>query len=138
MTYDQDDVQNVALCSWKEARGDGIAACYYVMHVIVNRVGKPGFAHTVHDVIYGKNQFSSMSIPTDLEYNLQPPATDPVWIACLADAPNVLGGDDDPTKGAIWYANPKTATSGWFATNIAGNPVLHPVLCTIGHHVFYA
>jgi spore germination cell wall hydrolase CwlJ-like protein len=41
-----------------------------VAHVIFNRIGAPGFAATLHEVIYGKNQFSSMSISTDPEYNL--------------------------------------------------------------------
>jgi spore germination cell wall hydrolase CwlJ-like protein len=39
-----------------------------VAHVIFNRGGAARFAKTLHEVIYGKNQFSSMSICTDPEY----------------------------------------------------------------------
>jgi hypothetical protein len=45
-----------------------------VAHVIFNRIGAPGFAGTLHEVIYGKNQFSSMSISTDPEYKLAAPS----------------------------------------------------------------
>jgi spore germination cell wall hydrolase CwlJ-like protein len=45
-----------------------------VAHVIFNRIGAPGFAGTLHEVIYGKNQFSSMSISTDPEYNRAAPS----------------------------------------------------------------
>jgi hypothetical protein len=48
---------------------DRHAAMNAVAHVIFNRVGAAGFAKTLHEVIYGKNQFSSMSVCTDPEYN---------------------------------------------------------------------
>jgi|SRR5579863_1507704 len=134
MTYDQTDVQNMALCAWKESRGDGIGACYAQMHVVMNRVKAPDFPKTVHDVIYQKNAFTSMSVPTDPEYNLVPPADDAVWQACLTDAPNVLGGDDDPTGGAVWYSNEKNVTSGWYKDNI--ETAAHPITVVIGHHTF--
>lgn len=136
MQYDQNDVHLLALVAWKEARGNGISGCYYVMHVVCNRVGKPGFAATLHDVIMGRNQFTSMSVPSDPEYFLQPPAQDPVWMACLVDAPNVLSGDDDPTKGALYYANEKNIQpGGWYQRNIIDSG-LHPVTTVYGKHVF--
>jgi N-acetylmuramoyl-L-alanine amidase len=141
VNFDQDDVRNLALCAWKEARGEGIGGVYAVMHVICNRVNSPGFPKTVHDVIYQKNAFTSMSVPSDPEFNLEPPDTDPVWRAALADAPSVLGGDDDPTLGARYYANLKNVTSGWFTRTIsgpdgAGTPE-HPFTVKIGKHSFY-
>jgi|SRR6516164_1427240 hypothetical protein len=45
-----------------------------VGHVIFNRIGAPSFAGTLHQVIYGKNQFSSMSISTDPEYKRAAPS----------------------------------------------------------------
>lgn len=135
MQYDQNDVHNLALVAWKEARNGGISSCYYVMHVVCNRVGKPGFASTVHDVIYGKNQFTSMSVSSDPEFNLQPPAQDPIWMACLVDAPNVLSGDDDPTKGALYYANEKNVTSGWYKTHIIDSGQ-HPITTMYGQHTY--
>ena len=136
MIYDQNDVELMALCAWKEARGDGLYGCFLVMQVIYNRVGKPGFAHTVHDVIMGRNQFTSMSVPSDPEFSIHPPPGDAIYAACLADAPNILAGtNDDPTHGALWYANEATATSGWYFDNIinSGN---HPVTLKYGRHTF--
>lgn len=140
VTLDQDDISNLALCAWKEARGDGDEAMQAVMHVIFNRVGTPGFAHTIHDVIYGKNQFSSMSISTDPEYNLKPEDGDPQYAYCLQIA-NEIQTDPDPTLGAHYYENAATATSGWFGRVIAGpdgnGTAGHAFTVQIGHQTFY-
>ena len=141
--YDQDDLNNAILCVWKEARGDGETAMSAVAHVIFNRVGAPGFGASLHDVIYGKNQFSSMSISTDAEYNLAVPrVTDPQYPSyrTATDIVNAIvsGIDSDPTNGALYYANLKESTSGWFFRNVANDPVKHPLRATIGHQVFYA
>jgi len=138
MTFDKTDVDNLALVTWKEARGEGMEGCRAVMHVITNRVGHPGFAHTLHDVIYGKNQFTSMSVSSDPEFNLVPSPNDAIFIACHALALLVLAGsDEDVTKGAHYYANLKNTTSGWFFRNIVNNPAEHPATATIGHHTFF-
>lgn len=145
---DFDDKQSLRLVAWKEARGDGLGACNLVMHVCLNRRGKPGFAATLHDVIYGKNQFTSMSVPTDPEFNLDPEslkdkdsASYAVWLGTQYLADNVEG-DDDATRGALYYQNPKTAGSGWFERNIGGPDGKglpnHPLLLTYMHHSFYA
>jgi N-acetylmuramoyl-L-alanine amidase len=122
MDYDVNDLHSMALCVWKEARGEGQLGMQAVAHVIKNRVGAAGFPHTLHDVIFQKNAFTSMSVPSDPEYSLQPPATDPQWIFCVARlCPAVLAGTDaDPTNNAKYYANLRTATSSWFGRVIAG------------------
>ena len=142
-TYDQDDLNNATLCVWKEARGDGPSAMTAVAHVIFNRVGAPGFANTLHEVIYGKNQFSSMSISTDPEYNLAAPEpTDPDYPSyCTAmSIVNAIaaGTESDPTGGALYYANLAECTSGWFFHHIVNDPANHPLRATLGHQVFYA
>jgi spore germination cell wall hydrolase CwlJ-like protein len=140
---DQDDLDNFILCVWKEARGDGEMAMTAVAHVIFNRVGAPGFASTLHDVIYGKNQFSSMSISTDPEYNLSAPTVAGPEYTSYVAATNIInavvaGTDGDPTNGALYYANLKESTSGWFFRNIVNDPLNHPLRANIGHQVFYA
>lgn len=138
MVYDSTDVYNLALVTWKEARGEGIDGCRAVMHVIVNRVGTPGFAHTLHDVIYGKNQFTSMSVSSDPEFNLVPKAGDAIYAGCEHLAELVLAGNDtDITNGAHYYANLKNTTSGWFFNHVVNDKVNHPVVATIGHHTFF-
>lgn len=143
MEYDDQDIHSMALCVWKEARGEGFAGMQAVAHVIANRVGTSGFAKTLHDVIYGKNQFTSMSVPSDREFNLIPPFGDVQFSDCLNLCPQILSGDDaDPTDGAHYYENAAAATSGWFARVIAGPDGLgtegHQLTARIGRQNFYA
>lgn len=141
--YDQDDLNNAVLCVWKEARGDGDTAMNAVAHVIFHRKGAPGFGATLHDVIYGKNQFSSMSICTDPEYNLAAPtAFDreyPSYAAAMSIVNAIAAGTaSDPTNGALYYANLQECTSGWFFNHIVNDPLNHPLRATVGHQAFYA
>jgi len=145
MTYDDNDIHSLALVAWKEARGEGNDGCMAVMHICFNRVGHTGFAHTLHDVIYGKNQFTSMSVPSDPEFNLQPKDSDQVWDECKSYARMFLSEDGpiikldfiDPTHGAHYYANLHNCTSGWFHDNILMNTQSHPITAQIGHHTFF-
>jgi spore germination cell wall hydrolase CwlJ-like protein len=142
ITYDFNDAQSVATCAWKEARGDGMVAMRAVMHVIANRVGAPGFAATVHDVVYGKNQFTSMSVPSDPEFNLDPARTEGqdklAYQYCLSLVDKVLSGaDPDISNGARYYSNINDVTSGWFWREVIHDPVAHPFRAKIGRQVFY-
>ena len=140
MPYDINDIHSAELCAWKEARGEGIEGMKAVLCVLKNRVGFTGFAHTLHDVIYGKNQFTSMSVPSDPEFNLQPPAVDDAFSAALDIATALLEADisEDITNGAHYYANlhviPK---DGWFYRNIVLNTVEHRLTAQIGKHTFF-
>lgn len=140
--FDDDDVKDLALMGWKEARGEGLEGVRAVMHVANNRVGSSGFPHTLYGVIYGKNQFSSMSIQTDPQYHLSPPFGDGLWSACCRLSQAILAKQDaDITLGARYYANIATATSGWFFTHISGPDGLgvgeHKLIVKIGKHNFY-
>lgn len=136
MTYDQNDVDLMVLCIWREARGELEVGMRAVGHVIKNRVGAPGFAKTVHEVILGRNQFSSMSIPSDPEYQLHPLPGDAQAAYCTQIVPQILDGTDpDNTFGAVWYANESTMTSGWYVRNIVSNPE-HPATAVIGKQTF--
>jgi len=139
MMVDPNDVKNLALCVWRESRNQGEEGMTAVMNVILNRVGHPGFASNLHDVIYGKNQFSSMSIPTDSQFHLMPSSTDPEYVFCVYLAQQLLNGRDfsyDPTIGAHYYANLATMTSKWFEVNIVESSA-HPHTIKIGQHDFY-
>lgn len=146
--YDQNDLHSAALCAWKEGRGDGLTGVHAVLHCLKNRVNSYGlgFARNLHDVIYGKNQFTSMSVPSDPEFNLEPLETNHqdwlMWLESLRLADVVFNTDDaDPTGGAHYYENPKTAGSDWFTRIIAGpdgnGTPEHPKTVQILHHVFY-
>lgn len=136
MNYDQVDLDNLSLCAWREARGDGNDAMRAVMHVIVNRVKAVGFPKNLHAVIYQKNAFSSMTVPSDPEFNLQPAEGDEQYAYCKTVSPDVLDFlDYDLTCGAVFYANESTETSGWYKRNII-NSGTHPVVATIGKQTF--
>lgn len=141
LQFDQDDIVSLALCAWKEARGDGVAAMTAVMFVVLNRATSHGlgFPSGIHDVIYAKNQFTSMSVPNDPEFNLVPPSGDVQYMGCLAIAPKVLDGTfgPDPTFGAHYYCNQLEVHSVWFEMAIVDNVQEHPFLVQIGRQRFY-
>lgn len=142
MEYDDIDIHSMALCVWKEARGEGTDGMRAVAHVINNRVGTTGFARKLHDVIYGKNQFTSMSVPSDPEFNLIPPPGDLQFIYAQMMCREVMQGNDfDLTDGAHYYENAATATSGWFGRVIAGPDGIgtadHELRAQIGKQKFY-
>jgi spore germination cell wall hydrolase CwlJ-like protein len=142
MTFDQNDINSAALCAWKEARGEGSAGMAAVLNVLKNRVGAIGFASNLHDVIYGKNQFTSMSVPTDPEFNLHPDVSDAQYdsaadLASLIFEPPAELGSVDNTNGAHYYANLHNVTSGWFYDNIVLKSDVHPIRAQIGHHTFF-
>lgn len=141
MQYDQNDLESLALVAWREARGDGTDAMRAVMHVIVNRVAAPGFPKTIHEVIFQKNAFSSMTVPGDKEFNLQPAFADPQHAYCMNAAYAVLNNaDTDLTRGAHYYDVVGTQ-NGWFTRVISGLDEMgtpgHPFTVQIGRQRFY-
>ena len=138
MEYEQNDLDNAALCVWKEARGEQQAGMRAVAHVLFNRVGAVGFPHTLHDVVYQKNAFTSMSVSSDPEYSLMPPPNDPPYAYASQIVQAVAAGTDiDSTSHAHYYANLKNVTSGWFLNHIVKDTVLHPQTVVIGRQTFY-
>lgn len=144
MFYEQVDLDNMALCIWRESRGEGLLGMAAVAHVIVNRANawEKNCTSPLHNAIYQRNQFSSMSISTDAEYNLEPKPEDPQYAYAVSlCVPAIEGKVPDPTNGALYYANLKEVTSGWFSENISGpdgkGVPQHPLLATIGKQAFY-
>jgi spore germination cell wall hydrolase CwlJ-like protein len=140
MNFSADDLDNLCLCAWREARNQGSDGIRAVMHVVVNRT--KAWYHQrqdpLHDCIYAKNQFTSMSVSSDPEYHLQPAAGDAQYAYCLGIAPDVLAETDpDLTNGARYYADLKYVTSGWFVTSIVNCPDVHPQTAVIGKQTFY-
>lgn len=141
ITFDPLDCTNVALCVWKEARGEGQLGMKAVLDVIYNRARDWG--KSLHDVVYAKNQFTSMSVPSDPEFNLEPPSGDEQYAFALDITTQMLEmGMGDITHGAHYYANLKEATSGWFSENISGSDgngtINHKLTTQIGKQRFYA
>jgi len=120
----------LALVLYREARGEGAAGMTAVGHVIANRCFQ--WSKSWHDVILGKNQFTSMSVTGDTQTVIWPPLGDPVFD--IAEA--VYGGfSKDPTGGALYYANESVITSAWYEREIISSGQ-HPVTVIIGKQTF--
>lgn len=101
-----------------EARGEPYTGQVAVGAVILNRVRHPSFPNTIAGVIYQPGAFTAV---TDGQIHAQ------LVSSCVKAARDALNGWD-PTGGAIYYYNPRTATNQWIRSR--------PVTITIGQHVF--
>lgn len=101
-----------------EARGEPYMGQVAVGAVILNRIEHPSFPDTLSGVVYQKNAFTCLN-----DGQFYEPVSESAYKAAT-DALNGL----DPSGGAIYYYNPKTATSKWIFSR--------PVITTIGDHRF--
>ena len=112
------DLNLLAKCVYAEARGESYVGQVAVAAVILNRVKSSKFPNSISGVIYQPYAFTCVN---DGQINLSPNQT------AFNAAQDALNGWD-PTYGAIYYYNPKTATSSWIKTRTT--------TVTIGKHVF--
>lgn len=101
-----------------EARGETYTGQVAVAAVVLNRVKSSSFPNTISGVIYQSGAFDAVS---DGQINMTPDST------AKKAAQDALNGWD-PSYGAIYYFNPKTATSAWIWSR--------PMTVTIGNHRF--
>ena len=118
-SYSQ-QVQLLARAVNGEARGEPYTGQVAVAAVILNRVKHPSFPKTIAGVIYQPGAFTAVS---DGQINVAISSKSTVYKACQ-DAMNGW----DPTHGAIYYYNPKTATNKWIRSRT--------IIKVIGLHVF--
>ena len=112
------DLNLLARRVYAEARGEPYTGQVAVAAVVLNRVKNSSFPNSVAGVIYQKGAFS---VVDDGQINLTPNQT------AYSAARDAINGWD-PTYGAIYYFNPKTATNGWIWSR--------PVTVVIGNHRF--
>jgi len=101
-----------------EARGESYEGQVAIGAVVLNRVRHASFPNSISGVVYQQGAFTAVS---DGQINAA------VENSCYKAARDALNGWD-PTGGAIYYYNPRTATNQWIRTR--------PVIKTIGKHVF--
>ena len=101
-----------------EARGEPYEGQVAVGAVVMNRVEHPSFPNTISGVIYQNGAFSCLD---DGQF------WEDVTSSAYSAARDALNGWD-PSGGAIYYFNPKTATSKWIWSR--------PLIKTIGNHRF--
>ncbi len=103
-----------------EARGESYLGQVAVGAVVLNRVEHPSFPDTISGVIYERGAFSCL-----YDGQFDKPVSEQAYSAAR-DALNGM----DPSGGAIYYFNPKTATNKWIWSR--------PAITTIGNHIFCA
>lgn len=101
-----------------EARGEPYEGQVAVGAVVLNRVDHPSFPNSISGVVYQKGAFTAVD---DGQINAE------MYASSRRAARDAINGWD-PTGGAIYYYNPRTATNQWIRTR--------EVICTIGQHVF--
>lgn len=117
-SYNSADYELLARIISAEARGESYLGQVAVGAVVLNRMEHPSFPDTLSGVVYQNGAFSCL-----YDGQFYEPIADSAYSAAR-DALNGL----DPTGGAIYYYNPKTATNKWITSR--------PVITTIGRHVF--
>ena len=117
-SYNSADYQLLARIISAEARGEVYLGQVAVGAVVLNRMEHPSFPDTLSGVVYQNRAFSCL-----YDGQFYKPIADSAYQAAR-DALNGL----DPTGGAIYYYNPKTATNKWITSR--------PIITTIGRHVF--
>ncbi|MBQ8550482.1 MAG: spore cortex-lytic enzyme [Clostridia bacterium] len=116
--YSSADYELLARIISAEARGEPYSGQVAVGAVILNRIAHPSFPETISGVIYQPGAFSCL-------YDGQ--FYEPIASSAYSAARDALNGVD-PSGGAIYYYNPRTATNKWIRSR--------PVITTIGRHVF--
>jgi hypothetical protein len=105
----------LALCSWREARGEAYTVKIAQQWSVRNRVMNPRWwGHTWSGVVLMPSQYSSFN-RSDPNSALFPVETDPAWQDCMQIADQIYPTPpllSDPTDGAVSY----------FDISIASNP----------------
>ncbi|MEW6574048.1 MAG: cell wall hydrolase [Bacillota bacterium] len=105
-----------------EARGESFLGKVAVGAVIINRLRHPAFPDEIQEVVFQRtNGVYEFTPVADGSINLEPDRE-----AFRAAQLAVEGVD--PTNGALFFYNPRTATDRWIRTL--------PVTANIGNHVF--
>lgn len=108
----------LALCLWREARGEQEAGQLGVAMAIMNRVERPSWwGHSLLEVLFKKWQFSSLTDPNDRQLTTWPLPSYPSWGRCLEVARRVLSGNEpNPVPGADSYHDISIKAPKWTAT----------------------
>ncbi|QJT70460.1 lytic transglycosylase [Microcystis phage MaeS] len=116
--YSQSDIDILASLVQAEARGESITGKIAVAAVVLNRVDDTQFPDSIQGVIYQRGQFSPVS-----NGSIHKRADSESYVAVQ----KAIEGQD-PTYGALYFYNPRTATISWNSTR--------PVTVAIGNHTF--
>lgn len=116
--YSSSDYDLLARIISAESRGEPYSGQVAVGAVVLNRIEHPSFPDTLSGVVYQKGAFSCLD-----DGQFYEAISDSAYRAAT-DALNGI----DPSGGAIYYYNPKKATSKWIFSR--------EIITTIGNHRF--
>ena len=116
--YSSSDYDLLARIISAESRGEPYSGQVAVGAVVLNRIEHPSFPDTLSGVVYQKGAFSCLD-----DGQFYEAVSDSAYRAAT-DAINGI----DPSGGAIYYYNPKKATSKWIFSR--------EIITTIGNHRF--
>jgi N-acetylmuramoyl-L-alanine amidase len=114
----QSDLLLMAHVVYGEARGEPQPGEVAIAAVILNRLRDPRFPHSVSAIVYQPGAFTAVA---DGQVNLQP---DDKARKAVEQAVHGI----DPSRGAVYYFNPATATNKWIWAR--------PEILKIGKHIF--
>lgn len=117
--YTDTDLELLARLIYAESRGEPYDGKVAVGAVVLNRVKSGKFPHSIREVIYAPGQFTCV---VNGQINLTPDAS------AFQAARDALEGRD-PSKGALYFYNPKTARNMDFFRKLT-------VTVSIGNHAF--
>jgi N-acetylmuramoyl-L-alanine amidase len=112
------DIELLARLVYAEGRGEPYEGQVAIAAVVLNRIESPDFPDTVREVVFARNAFSPV------RNGLLPNKTNEKARKAVWDAIN----GKDPSKGSLYFFNPKTATSDWIRSR--------PQTVRIANHVF--
>lgn len=114
----KEEIELLSRVIYGEARGEDFLGQVAVGAVVLNRLEDPRFPKTIQGIVYQSGAFTAVK---DRQIHLDP--DDQAYKAAEA----ALSGLD-PTNGAIFYYNPRTATDDWIKSRT--------VIKRIGNHTF--
>ncbi len=122
-TYSSEELDLLARLVHAEARGEPLEGRVAVANIVLNRRDNPEFPGEIEDVIFqqqgGRYQFCSVANGSIKE--------EPSSLSREA-AQLALEGEQALSEEAVFFYNPRLATSSWMKQR--------PVVKTIGNHVF--
>lgn len=116
--FTEQDLKLLSNAVYGESRGEPYEGQVAVAAVILNRLESPDFPNTVSGIIFQPGAFTAVS---DGQIWLEP---NKQAMEAVLDAMNGW----DPSQNALYYFNPKTATSKWIWTR--------KQITQIGEHIF--
>ncbi|RQD74582.1 MAG: LysM peptidoglycan-binding domain-containing protein [Candidatus Syntrophonatronum acetioxidans] len=120
--YSTSDVELLARLVRAEAGGESYTGQVAVAATVLNRVNSSQYPNTIPGVVYQRASGYIQYCPVR-NGTINRPATNTARSA-VVDAIN----GRDPSRGALSFYNPRTATNAWIRTR--------PVTTVIGNHVF--